>query len=168
MASVALLGMALAACGDGSDEETPSPTTGGTSPAPTTRPTTAGSPGAFGPAPNIGGFVLEVYPQHATTVAQAATRSPDPTRPNGVCAKVSFNGLEENAQWFRMAVDGLEVTPELTWIVATREDPKDGTMCYAPEEGLKPGRHYIAVSVQDPRNLTAPSRQVVAWEFDVR
>lgn len=142
-----------AACGDGPD---PVPT-----PTPTADLTT------FGPPPDLGGNILKVYPPHGATVSQASTRSPDPSRPGGICAEVSFEGTPQYGQWFRMAVDGVEVTDRLTWVVPTQQDPKNGRVCYAPAEGLTPGRHEAALAVQDPLNPAAPTKQVVGWAFMV-
>ena len=60
-----------------------------------------------------------------------------------------------------------EVTTKMTWVAASA-DALEGRGCYAPAEGFAPGRHYAAVSVQDPNNPAANPRQVVGWEFDVR
>ena len=126
-----------------------------------------GDAARFGPAPRLGGNVLTVSPGHAASLRQGATRSPDPKRPQGVCATVSFQGLNGNAQWFRMAIDGKEVTEELVWIVAGTDNPTGGTVCYAPPEGLAIADHAAAVSVQDPQNPAAATRQLVAWKFSV-
>ncbi|WP_322797063.1 hypothetical protein [Tepidiforma sp.] len=158
-AAAALLGCAglwLAACGDGPDVPPATPTA-----APTV------NTDEFGPAPKLGGNILKVWPEHGSTVTQAQTRSPNPANPSGVCAEVSFEGTPQYGQWFRMAVDGVEVTSELTWVIPTREAPKNGRVCYAPPEGLAPGRHEAALAVQDPGNLNAPSKQVVGWAFEV-
>lgn len=143
----------LAACGDGPD------------PVPTPSPTP--DVGEFGPPPDLGGNILKVSPPHGVTVSQASTRSPDPSRPGGICAEVSFQGTPQYGQWFRMAVDGVEVTDRLTWVIPTQEDPKNGRVCYAPAEGLAPGRHEAALAVQDPLNPSAPTKQVVGWAFMV-
>lgn len=156
----AALIVAAVACGDGPakrpDAGTPAP--GATRP---------GIPADFGPAPTLGGNVKTITPAHATLVSQASTRSPNAGVPKGLCAEVSFDGLPENAQWFRIAFDDKEVTPKLTWIVASTTDPKNGKVCYAPAEGFPVGKHSAALSVQDPRNPTAPTKQVVAWAFEV-
>lgn len=160
---LALLGAAplaaflLVACGDGKDDDpTPSPGSSATAPA-----------GDFGPAPELGGNILKITPAHATKVTQAATRSPNPQRPEGTCAEVSFKDLPDTGRWFRMAFDGAEVTTELTWIVSSNENPTGGIMCYAPEEGFKVGKHQVAVSVQDPNNVQARTKQIVGWSFEV-
>ncbi|MFN0146961.1 MAG: hypothetical protein ACKVT1_10640 [Dehalococcoidia bacterium] len=166
LVSVFLLG----GCGDGPDKaatpaaspagQTAAATTGGT--APTPKP---GDP--FSRAPVLGGNITRVFPEHASTLAQTATRSPNPQRPNGACFEASFADLPENIQWFRMAFDGAEVTTKMTWVAASAS-ATEGRGCYAPEEGFAPGRHYVAVSVQDPNNPAVSPRQVVGWEFDVR
>ena len=40
-------------------------------------------------------------------------------------------------------------------------------MCYAPTEGIAVGVHQAAISVQDPNNITARTRELVAWAFEV-
>lgn len=161
-----------AACGDGPDsssgEGVPTPIR---TPVPNTTPDGSATrkpiPDDFGPAPTLGGNVLKISPGHAEKVKQAATRTTNPQRPVGLCAEVSFEGLPENAQWFRIAFDEKEVTSKLVWIVATQTNPKDGKVCYAPEEGFTVGKHSAAISVQDPRNALAASKQVVGWAFEV-
>jgi hypothetical protein len=123
--------------------------------------------GEFGPAPELGGNVLEVIPAHGARVSQQSTRSPDPQRPGGVCARVSFDGLPENAQWFRMQVDNTEVTSQLTWVVANADSPEGGRVCWAPATGLSAGRHTVGIRVSDPKNPAAPAKQTVAWSFEV-
>ncbi len=130
-------------------------------------PATAGGGGEFGESPKLGGNILTVAPAWAARVTQASTRTIDARSPRGVCASVTFDGLPENAQWFRMAVDGQEVTAKLTWLVKSTTDPKDGTVCYAPEQGLTVGKHQAAISVQNPRNLQEPTKQIVGWAFEV-
>ena len=138
----------------------PSATTAGTP-----RPTLA--PDDYGPAPILEGYVLKVSPEYAKKVSQSSTRTVNPDRPNGICAEVSFDGLPENAQWFRMAVNGVEVTQELTWIVASQVAPTEGKLCYAPTAGLPVGRTEAAIVVQNPKNPNENTRQVAAWQFDV-
>ena len=165
-AAIALL---IAGCGDG-------PSSGALPTATGVRPAAAGSPGAavtakagdpFGKAPVLDGNITRIAPGHGSTLAQPATRSPDPKRPNGACVEVTFADLPENIRWFRMAFDGAEVTTKMTWVAASA-DATEGRGCYAPAEGFTPGRHYAAVSVQDPNNPAVKPRQVVGWEFDVR
>lgn len=155
--AAALAAFLLIACGDSDDPEQ-SPTPGGSATLPV---------GEFGPEPELGGNILKITPAHATKVTQAATRSPNPQRPEGTCAQVSFDGLPDTGRWFRMAFDGAEVTTELTWIVSSNENPTGGIMCYAPEEGFKVGKHQVAVSVQDPNNIQARTKQIVGWSFEV-
>ena len=121
----------------------------------------------FGTAPVLGGNITKITPEHASKVTQLSTRSPNQSRPGGICAEVNFKDLPENAQWFRMVLDDTEVTTKLTWIVASRENPQDGKVCYAPAEGLAAGRHTAAMAVQDPRNTGSTTRQIVAWAFEV-
>ena len=154
-----------AACSD-----TPSsapPTAAASTPTVTPATPATGATPDLGPAPELGGYVLKVSPAHATQVKQSATRSPDGGRPNGVCFDADFANTPEYGQWFRMAVDGVEVTTKLTWILPTQNAPTKGTACYAPTNGLTVGRHEAAVSVQNPKNLTEKPRQTIGWRFDV-
>lgn len=161
-----------AACGDGpessSDPAAPTPIR---TPMPNTTPggatTRAPIPDDFGPAPTLGGNVLRISPAHSEKVKQAVTRTANPQRPSGLCAEVTFDGLPENAQWFRIAFDDKEVTSRLVWIITSQTNPKDGRVCYAPDDGFTVGKHLAAMSVQDPRNPTAPIKQVVSWAFEV-
>ena len=150
------------ACGDG-----PAKPVGEGTPAASGSPTRPPIPADFGPAPTLGGNVKTITPAHAAQVKQASTRSPSAQVPHGLCAEVTFDGLPENAQWFRVAFDDKEVTEKLTWIVATQTDPKDGKVCYAPTEGFAAGKHSAALSVQDPRNPASKPKQVVGWAFEV-
>lgn len=153
------LALLAAACGDGPDDGAETPTAQASAP--------SGSSDDFGPAPTLGGNIVKVSPAHAALVKQVSTRSPNATRPNGVCVEVSFEDLPESGRWFRLALDGTEVTTELTWLVSSNTNPTGGTMCFAPTEGIAVGKHTAAVSVQDPNNIQARSRQIVAWKFEV-
>ena len=132
---------------------------------PTPRP--AGS--ALGPAPKLGNVITKISPEHGKTVTQASTRTPNQRQPGGVCFETDFTRLPEaNLTWYRMAFDGKEVTIEVIWVVSDKTTAaKTGRACYAPKDGFVPGRHQLAVVVQDPGNPSAPSLDVVAWEFDV-
>ncbi|MGI8925807.1 MAG: hypothetical protein ACR2HN_04075 [Tepidiformaceae bacterium] len=151
----------LAACGDGPDKDPP--------PAATATPTSPPvDTGPFGKAPLLGGNVTKVAPEYAQRIPQAATKPATTQSRAGVCAEVNFEGLTEgNAQWFRMAYDGKEVTVELTWFVTRTDELTDGVVCYAPTAGLAVGLHNAALTVRDPRSSTAPARQVIAWKFEV-
>lgn len=122
-----------------------------------------------GPAPRFGTNVTAITPQHGTKVTQADTRSPNPTKPRGVCFVASFKDLgDDAARWFRMAVDDKEVTTQdFTWIVSDNDQPEGGRGCYAPVDGLKVGKHTAAVSVQNPNNPSEPTRELVSWAFEV-
>lgn len=161
LAAFALAGGAfIAACGDGPDEASPTAATTAT------RVPTA-VPGSFGTAPKLGGNVTLVAPAHASSVPQALTKLRGNNKA-GVCAEVNFDGIASgNGQWFRMAVDGEEVTPKLYWFVNDASAPTGGTVCHIPVEGLSVGRHNAAITVTDPRSNTASPRQIVAWEFEV-
>ena len=80
---------------------------------------------------------------------------------------MNFDGLPENGLWFRVAFDGKEVTTKLSWAVDSKENPTNGRLCYAPAEGFPVGKHSAALSVQDPNNPAAPTRQIVGWAFEV-
>ena len=148
------------ACGDGPDKPvTPTPSTA----APTGSQTAA----PWGPAPKLGDNITAISPGHAERVTQQSTRTANPLKPNGVCFSASFEGTPEYGQWFRMALDDKEVTTKLVWIVPPENAPTAGRACYAPVEGIPAGRHTAAVSVQNPRNPTEPTRQIVAWAFEV-
>jgi hypothetical protein len=155
------------AAGAGDLAKTPQNTT------PTAAPTKAGASGSpsptpeLGPAPLVAGNITAISPAHAAKVKQVETRSPNPKVPHGVCADVNFTDLPENFQWFRMAVDDAEVTQKLVLIASSIQAPEDGRICYAPVEGLTGGRHTVAISVQSPRDTSAPTRQIVSWAFDV-
>lgn len=154
-----------AACGNDSGSTvnpalTPRPvTTAGTTPA--VNPT-------FGPTPELKGNIEKVFPAYAAKVTQASTRSPDATNPGGACVQVNFSGLGSgNAQWFRMAFDKAEVTQKLTWSVDSFDNPTKGHVCYAPVEGFTVGSHVVAISVRDPKDNSAPVKQVTSWGFEV-
>jgi hypothetical protein len=154
-----------AACSDTPSSARPT-AAGSTATAPRATVATGATPD-LGPAPVLGGYVLKVTPAHAAQVAQATTRSPDAGRPNGICFDANFENTPEYGQWFRMAVDGTEVTTKLTWILPTQNAPTKGTACYAPTNGLTVGRHEAAVSVQNPKVPTENPRQTIGWRFDV-
>ncbi len=153
-----LVSLFFAACGDGPDERLLDPTA---------TPTTESDPG-FGAPPVLGGNILVLSPEHAATVPRVATAMVGQVSPRGVCAEVSFEGLPQSGQWFRMAVDGEEVTAssDVYWFISSNE-ADGGTICYAPVAGLEPGRHTAALSVQDPMNPAAEARQLVGWAFAV-
>ena len=158
LAPLALLTFALfAACGDGPDL-----------PPPTATPTAPGNADRFGPAPVLGGNIDVLSPAHASSVPRASTAMLGQLSPKGVCAQVNFEGLPQSGQWFRMAVDGVEVTAssDVYWFLSAN-DAEGGTICYAPQAGLEPGLHTAALSVQDPTNPVAPARQIVGWSFEV-
>lgn len=120
----------------------------------------------FGPAPTLGGWVLDVFPAHASAVPQELTRG-DNSGARGVCFEASFHDLPENALWFRMAVDDKEVTTQGVWTVSSRDAPEGGRFCYDPPEGLSVGLHTAAVTVQNPNNPAEETRQAVGWAFEV-
>jgi hypothetical protein len=149
-----LVSLFAASCGDGPD------------PVPTPTPTQERS--SWSQPPVLGGNVLVVSPEHASSVPRSATAMVGEASPRGVCAEVSFQDLPQSGQWFRMAVDGVEVTAssDIYWFISS-QDAEGGTICYAPAAGLEPGRHTAAIAVQNPTNPAADARQTVGWEFEV-
>jgi hypothetical protein len=134
----------------------------GTTPTPT-----PASDDTFGKAPAMTAHVLQITPEHASRVQQKQT-APSRSGPAGICAKVSYQDLPENNQWFQMAVDEKIVTPELTlFLEGTEQDPTGATICYAPKDGLSLGVHSAAVAVISPRNLSGPPQELVGWKFEV-
>ena len=127
----------------------------------------------FGVPPVLGGNVTDVAPGWGKSVKQAATRTTNRGNPSGVCADVSYNPPATSNLWFRMAVDGQEVTSKLTVIGHDKAAPvqtpqvSTATICYPPAEGLSVGIHTAAVSVQNPQNPQAPIVQTVSWKFEV-
>jgi hypothetical protein len=172
-AMLCLVGVTPVACGGDGNSTVSNVTPGSNSSALTATAaakgtsTPAGTPSAFGPAPKIDGNIEAITPIHASTVTQASTRTTDPVNPHGVCVSVNFNAPVQNLQWFRMALDGAEVTPKLTIRVDSANPPKGATLCYAPAEGLAAGRHTAAFSVGNPGNLNATPNQVIGWAFEV-
>ena len=128
-----------------------------------------GDDDGFGDPPTFDGYVVGVSPGHGETVTQEETRTEDESEPGGVCADVEFGG-EATGNWFRMAVDGEEVTQQTIWDLTAADDPQApdaGTLCFDPPEGLPPGTVDAAVSVQDPANFDQEPQEVVSWTFEV-
>lgn len=151
--SILVLIVLAAACGD-DDDAVVQPT-----------PTTAAG---FGDAPVLGTHVTALYPQHGAAIRQAETRSPDPQSPQPPCFDADFTGLAKQGLWYRVLLDGVEVTVDLTWLASTNETPIiHAKGCYATPEGLAPGRHSMQVRVQDPDVPGATPVEVVTWAFDV-
>lgn len=159
-AAFACAPLLLAACGDGPDDQTPDPAATATTAA-----------GDFGPPPVLGGNIVAISPGHAERVTQASTVTTNAVTPKGVCVKVTFDGLPQEGQSFRFIIDETDVTAagETVWVISASQaaTPKGGSLCFAPKGGLKIGRHTAAIGVQDPNNLTAPFKQIVAWAFEV-
>ncbi len=125
----------------------------------------------FGVPPVLGGNVTAVAPGWAKSVKQAQTLKADPDKNTAVCGKINFDSPAQNIQWFRMAVDGTEVTTQATIAVLTdsSQTVKGSAICWAPKDGkgLSVGIHSAAISVQEPNATTAPVLQTVAWKFQV-
>jgi hypothetical protein len=173
IARAALAGLALGfvatACGDGPDApSTLVPATPTLVPAMRTATAAAATPtpdlGA--PAPKRGANVVRIFPEHGQQVSRASTR-PSSTNRNGVCLEADFKDLPENVLWFRMSVDGVEVTTEMTWAVGSTTAPTGGRGCYAPVDGLAPGKHSASIAVQNPNNTREPTKELVQWAFEV-
>jgi len=127
----------------------------------------------YGVPPVLGGNVTAVAPGWAKSVKQSATRTTNKLNPSGVCADVTYVPPATSNLWFRMAVDGQEVTSKLTVIghdtAQSGQTPvvAKGTICYAPADGLPAGIHSAAVSVQNPQDPSAAIVQTVSWKFEV-
>lgn len=137
-------------------------------PAGTDEPMATADPEGFGEAPELDGNIVGLWPNHGESVTQGSTRTPNPREPGGVCADIVFE--ETTGVWYRMAINGREVTTETTWDLTEAEDPQRpdiGRLCYAPEEGVEVGRVQAAVSVKDPENADGPPAEVIGWEFEV-
>lgn len=169
-----ILGLALGlatSCGDGPDKP-PTTSAAATTVATPARTPIAGSalptntPDLMGPGPRLGGNVTVVSPQHGSQVRQAATR-PSASNRTGLCFEADFKNLPETILWYRLRIDGDEVTTKMTWAVSSQDQPTGGRGCYAPAEGLPIGRHSAAVAVQNPNNPSEPTRQLVTWAFEV-
>jgi hypothetical protein len=153
------LALVAVACGDGADAPTSTPTA-------TPAAADSADNGPFGRAPQLGENVTDVAPKHASSVRRATLRPTSFDRPGGICFDVNFEGFDSgNLQWFRFALDGVEQTTELTWF--PRAENTQATGCYMPTELPAVGVHEAAVSVQNPSNLSEPTRQVVEWAFEV-
>lgn len=147
----------FAACGDGADNPE------------TSTPEATVNSDAFGPPPVLGGNIEQISPAHGQRVQFARTVTTNQLDPKGVCVKVNFDGLPAYGQSFRFIVDEQDVTAggDTSWIVATNQAPKDGTICWSPEGGIPVGVHSAAIGVQDPNNLQADFKQIVDWKFEV-
>ncbi len=145
-----------AACGDGPDDGN----TGGSSPVETA------SADEFGPAPRLRDNVTAISPEHGSQVRRNALTPPNPNAPGGICFDVNFEGFDfGNLQWFRLAVDGVEKTTEITWFPRNNNTEAQG--CWVPPDPLSLGVHDVAVTVINPNNPNEPARQRVAWKFEV-
>jgi hypothetical protein len=171
-AALAIMALgAIAACGDGPDE-TATPTTAATSATGTPSATQSGDNGTDawpGQAPTFGKNITGVTPANGDSVTQAETAFANLGNPGNLCVQANFADMpaNEGPLWYRMVVDDAEVTAQLTWIVRTQDNPTEGRVCYAPDEGIEPGRHEVSVAVQNPNNVNEPTRELVSWRFEV-
>lgn len=109
-----------------------------------------------------------LVPAHGSSISQASTRSPIATQPQPPCFLADFTDLPEQGQWFRMTLDGTEVTSNLTWVIAASPDSDTPPRaCYATESGLAPGVHTLTVVVREPFDVNAEAVQSVNWSFEV-
>jgi hypothetical protein len=161
--------LVFAACGDGPDAVATSTPTAETT-------ATAASSATQGtlPSPTVPDRNIEaISPAHGEKVPQLDTRSPNRDDPrNGACAQVNFEGLPEQFQWIRMFFDEEEVTvsPDVLLIApqsASQQTPDGGTICYAPQDGFSVGLHTVTIGIQNPRNPSEPTRQIMQWQFEV-
>jgi hypothetical protein len=126
----------------------------------------------YGQPPVLGGNVTDVAPGWGKSVKQADTVIKNKENPRGgVCVDIKYAAPATDATWYRMAVDGQEVTQKLIVVQhikgPTATTAATGTLCYGPSEPLSLGVHSAAVSVQQPNALTASPLQTVAWKFKV-
>ncbi len=116
------------------------------------------------PTPPAAKHILSVSPPHGGSIVQAATRSDRQATPGGPCAEVSFLGLPETGQWFRISADGVDVTHDATWLLPS-SSAATGRLCFESEAGLLPGPHRAEITVSDPRG--GPVLERLAWDFKV-
>ncbi|MGH2634253.1 MAG: hypothetical protein ACRDG3_12645 [Tepidiformaceae bacterium] len=121
----------------------------------------------FGPAPAMTANITSIAPHHGSSVAQAATRSPNPKYPGGACAQVSFADPVQDVRWFHVSLDGVEITGTPDFAALIHTDGTTGQVCDAPLDGFNPGRHTVRIFILDPDHMAAQPLQSVAWTFDV-
>ncbi|MGE3076956.1 MAG: helix-turn-helix transcriptional regulator [Dehalococcoidia bacterium] len=116
-------------------------------------------------SPQKNQFVVAVTPGDGTEVSQASTRSSEPGDVNGACAAIRFVSQAVNGQWFRLWLDGTEVTHQSTWVLPGTQ-PEEGKLCYAPEEGFAVGTHSARLEIGDPAGGSPPPGET-SWSFVV-
>ncbi|MGE0601999.1 MAG: helix-turn-helix transcriptional regulator [Dehalococcoidia bacterium] len=116
-------------------------------------------------SPQKNQFVVVVTPGDGTEVSQASTRSSEPGDINGACAAIRFVSPAVNGQWFRLWLDGTEVTDQSTWVLPGTQ-PEEGKLCYAPEEGFAVGTHSARLEIGDPAGGSPPPGET-SWSFVV-
>jgi len=116
------------------------------------------------PQPSI---IVELSPGDGSIVSAASTQSPDQLNPSGVCVRVRFVGTPETGRWFRLFVDGTDVTAQSVWKVPHTSQTETGTLCYAPEAGLPVGRRTAELRVKDPNIPGGVARETARWSFTV-
>ena len=127
-------------------------------------PKTQRDPDPFGRPPAMTEHITAVSPAHASAVPQSESKE------TGVCAEARFDGLTEQGTWFRLYLDGEEVTLRSAWTVDLGQSSfaaPNGRLCYSPGAQLSEGRHTAMVEVRDPRDPSAPAIEAVTWAFEV-
>lgn len=111
--------------------------------------------------------IVELSPADGSIVSVSSTLSPDSLRPRGLCVQVRFVATPETGRWFRLYLDGVDVTAQSTWNVPAGAATERGTLCFAPAAGLSPGLRTAEVVVRDPNEPAATPREAVRWTFTV-
>ncbi len=111
--------------------------------------------------------IVEMTPEDGSIVSVASTASADSLRPAGVCVEVRFEETPGTGRWFRLFLDGVDVTASSVWFLPGVTGAKTGRLCYAPEEGLAIGSRTAEVLVRDPSDPRAALRESARWSFTV-
>lgn len=111
--------------------------------------------------------IVELSPADGSIVSVASTPSPDPLRPAGLCVQVRFVATPETGRWFRLYLDGVDVTAQSVWTVPVGAVTEKGRLCFAPAEGLSPGQRSAEVRVSNPGDPSAGLRESARWTFTV-
>lgn len=149
VAAVALIALAVAACGGGSEEATPTYTVPG------------------GVNTSLPRHLVSVTPEQESTVANADLHIGEDPASGGICAGFDFTtgeGMgEDPTSRVSLFVVQEDVTGSATWQVTASQPPTGGTMCYAPPQPLEPGEVLATVRYSD-----STDRQFIYnWTFTV-